>query len=198
MPQPKRVQSALLGTQGLFDGLTDPSVPQQTLAGGGRLVVAFLDPGPLPDLGTQLHRRLEVVHEQPHVLVQPGQALTRRQPRETLVADEAADDGAVLLLDPGLVVLVIRPRARELPLLLLAVRLERLIDEGAVVSESIPLMGTGNWRRSTSRPSTTRDCSRATRATASVQPVQMSVATRLHRKTPCMEVPPWETKSISR
>ena len=34
--------------------------------------------------------------------------------------------------------------------------------------------------------------------TASVQPEQTSVATRLHRKVPCIELPPCATKSISR
>lgn len=57
------------------------------------------------------------------------------------------------------------------------------------LSESMPRIGTGNCRRSTSSASTTRDCSRATRGIASVQPEQTSVATRLHRKAPCRDVP---------
>ncbi len=57
------------------------------------------------------------------------------------------------------------------------------------LSVSIPQIGTGIWRRMTSSPSMTRDCSRATKATASVHPEQTSVATRLHKKVPCMESP---------
>jgi len=60
----------------------------------------------------------------------------------TLVADETADDRAVLLLDPGLVVLLVGPRTRELPLLLLAVGLERFVDEGTVIVRVDPLNST--------------------------------------------------------
>ena len=58
------------------------------------------------------------------------------------------------------------------------------------LSESIPRIGTGNWRRMSSSPSTTRDCSLATRATASVHPEHTSVATRLQRNVPSIEAPP--------
>jgi hypothetical protein len=66
------------------------------------------------------------------------------------------------------------------------------------LSESIPRIGTGNRRRMASSPSTTSDCSRATRGIASVQPEHTSVTTRLHKKVPCIDAPPWATKSTSR
>src|SRR5262249_45322375 len=81
----------------------------------------------------------EGVQKAPQGMIAPGRDLTRRDPREALVAYEAADDRAVLLLDPGLVILVVSPRARELPALLLAVGQECLVDEGTVVVRVDPL-----------------------------------------------------------
>ena len=47
-------------------------------------------------------------------------------------------------------------------------------------------------------PSTIRDCSLARRGTASVQPVQMSVVTRLWMNDPDKGPPQWATRSISK
>src|SRR5271166_4567721 len=50
----------------------------------------------------------------------------------------------------------------------------------------------------TASPSMTRNCSRATKGTTSVHPEHTSVATKLHKKVPCIESPQWATKSTSR
>ena len=66
------------------------------------------------------------------------------------------------------------------------------------LSESMPLTGKSNCRPMASSPATTRVCSRASSGTASVQPVQISVATRLWIMEPHQEPPWWTTRSISR
>ena len=52
------------------------------------------------------------------------------------------------------------------------------------LSESIPRIGKGNRCPMASSPYTIRDCSLASSGTASVQPVQISVATRLWMNDP--------------
>ena len=76
---------------------------------------------------------MEIIHIQANCPIQASQALTGDQAREAVVAHEPANHRAILLLDPGLIVLLIGPRARELEMLFLAIALECLIDEGAVV-----------------------------------------------------------------
>ena len=66
------------------------------------------------------------------------------------------------------------------------------------LSESMPLTGKGSCLPMASRPATTMDCSRASSGTASVQPVQISVATRLWITEPHKEPPWWTTRSISK
>ena len=65
---------------------------------------------------------LEVIHEQAHGLEQLGEALSGHQPREAFVANQAPDDGAMLLLNPGLVILLVGTRARELQLRIACLR----------------------------------------------------------------------------
>ena len=50
------------------------------------------------------------------------------------MADEAPYHGAILLLDPGLVVAAVRPRPGELDATVGAVLDQRLVDERAVVT----------------------------------------------------------------
>lgn len=66
------------------------------------------------------------------------------------------------------------------------------------LSASMPSTGMGICSPIRLSPSTTRDCSRAMRATASVHPELTSVATRLCRYSPAIDPPPCTTKSISR
>ena len=66
------------------------------------------------------------------------------------------------------------------------------------LSESMPSVVTGICWRIRMSPATASVCSRASNGTASTQPEQTSVATRLCRYSPAIEPPPWTTKSISR
>ena len=114
-----------------------------------------------------------------------------------------ADHRAVLLLNPGRVVLAVRPGTGELDAPLGAVLDQRLVDGHAVVVHSALVRvdafdGKGSCRPMASSPATTRDCSRASSGTAAVQPVQISVATRLWIMEPHQEPPWWTTRSISR
>ena len=100
------------------------------------------------------------------------------------MADEAPHHVAVLLLDPGLIVLRYAldrvnsmPRSAQYPISVSLMNAPSL-------SESMPRMGNGNRWPMASNPSTINDCSLASRGTASVQPVQTSVATRLWMNDP--------------
>ena len=99
----------------------EPTRGQSPIGRRGRWVPALRHPGAEPRLLAQLERRLEQVGVQPGRRVEPGQRLGRGHALEPTVAHEAPDDRAVLLLDPGLVVLAgqarervtSRPRARH-------------------------------------------------------------------------------------
>lgn len=94
---------------------------QEAIAGSRGLVILLFDLGSLACLGLQLERRLEVVHILPNPLIQTSQTLAGNQSGEAFVAYEPPDHRAVLLLDPGLVVLLVSPRTGELELPLLTV-----------------------------------------------------------------------------
>jgi len=76
---------------------------------------------------------LEEVHEQPHRGIQTRQQRRRFQALEPAIAGHPADNGAILLFDPGLVVLAIGTAARELDADLCTIISNRLVHEHAVV-----------------------------------------------------------------
>src|SRR5208337_433410 len=102
---------------------------QEAIARSCGLVVPLLDLGPLSGLRLQFERWMEIIHIQANCPIQASQALTGDQAREAVVAHEPANHRAILLFDPGLIVLLIGPRARELEMLFLAIALECLVDE---------------------------------------------------------------------
>ena len=124
------------------------------------------------------------------------------------MTDEVAGHGAVLLLNPGLVVLAVGPGPGELDAPLSAVVGESfvgesfvgesIVDEYAVVVRVDAFDWEGQLSPDGLQSCPTRDCSRASSGTASVQPVQISVATRLWIMEPHQEPPWWTTRSISR
>jgi hypothetical protein len=61
------------------------------------------------------------------------QGLAGDNSRETIVANESADNGPVLLFNPSLIVLSISPRSCELDVFTLAVDKQRVIDERTIV-----------------------------------------------------------------
>ena len=112
---------------------------------------------------------------------------------------EVADHGSVLLLNPGLVVLAVRPRTGEFDAPPGAVLCESIVDEYAVVVRVNAFDGEGQLPPDGLQAlDPTRDYSRASSGTASVQPVQISVATRLLIMEPHKEPPWWTTRSTSR
>jgi hypothetical protein len=77
-------------------------------------IIAADQPGAVPALAQQLHRRLKQILEEPQVRIE---RLERGQGRGALVAippDELAHMGPVLLLDVRIVILLIGARPREL------------------------------------------------------------------------------------
>src|SRR5580658_10278865 len=87
----------------------------------------------LPMLLRQLERGLEEVYEQPRSPVEARQHLSRGNALEPPITQQLAHDGAVLLFDPGLVILAIRPRAGKLDAIAQAVLDHRFIDKFAAV-----------------------------------------------------------------
>lgn len=83
-----------------------------------RRVIELDHPRAPAGLLPQLERRLQKVAAQPARRIQTGQRFDREQAFEPAVADQAAHERAVLLLDPSLVVLAVRSRARHLEPLL--------------------------------------------------------------------------------
>ena len=84
------------------------------------------------------------------------------------MTNETECHGAIFLLDPGLVVAAIRSGMGEFDTMVGAVLDQRLVDERASLSESIPRMGKCNLCSMASSPAVTRDCSLARMGTASV------------------------------
>jgi len=109
---------------------------QQPLTGGLRRMVAFGHLSALAMLLRELERGLEEVHEQTRGAVQSGDRLCGGNTLETAVAQKLAHDSAVLLLDPSLIILAIRPRARELDPLAEAILDQRLVYKLAAVVQS--------------------------------------------------------------
>ena len=198
MQQRHRVQLDPIFTQRRLHLHADRVMPHQPIAGRGWRAVPLDDPGAVPSFLHQLERWLEVVHVLSHRPVQVGHDLSGYRAGVAVMTDAVADHRAVLLLDPGLVVLAVGPRTGELDAPFSAVLGESIVDEYAVIVRVDAFDWEGQLSPDASSPATTRDCSRASSGTASAQPVQISVATRLWIMDPHQEPPWWTTRSISR
>ena len=97
------------GSQPILHRFRDLSRRQQpsTRRLGG--VISLANTGPDTFLLGELERGLEKVHEQARCGIEARERLARRDALQPSVADEPSDHGPVLLLDPGLIVLPIRP-----------------------------------------------------------------------------------------
>ena len=80
---------------------------KRPLEGCRRSVIALDDLGSLAPLLLQLERRLEEVHVQARGRIESGHGLRRFDAFEAAVADQPSHNGAVLLLDERLVVLLV-------------------------------------------------------------------------------------------
>ena len=131
--QPQRVQGGGHGAQFVFHLFWNGLRCQEPGARGSRQVIAFRHPDADPGLRSQFERGLEEVHEEPGRLIEPSQDPNRREPFKPSVSDQPSDDRAVLLFDPGLIVLAIGPRPRELDRMVVTVRDDDVIQEFAAV-----------------------------------------------------------------
>src|ERR1043166_6596563 len=82
----------------------------------------------------QLERRLKKIHEEPRRGVETGERLGYRYAFKASVADHPAHDRAILLLDPCLIVLPVRPTSREFDSVA-----DAIIDHG-LVQELAPVV----------------------------------------------------------
>ena len=129
----------------------------------------------------QLERRLEEIHEQPQRAIQLLQRRSGLQPLIAPVAHRVTDHCTVLLFDPRLVVLAVRPAAGELHPGRRAIVPHRLVHEHAIiVSVSNPSSGNGNSLRNSPSTAVSSFCSRTSTGAHSVQPVAMSVSVSVY------------------
>jgi hypothetical protein len=108
-------------------------IVQQPLAGPRRAAISLAHARAVAVLLGELEGGPEVVDEQPRRRLEPTQPGGGFQPLEAAVADHAPDDGAVLLLDPRLVVHAVGPRAGELDPVGRAIAVDGLVHEDGVV-----------------------------------------------------------------
>jgi hypothetical protein len=128
------VEGLILTHKGILDLLGDLGVCQDPSVGSLGLVVTTGELASVPDLFSELHDRLEVIGVQAENLIEHPQELELPRRVVAVVADCAANDGIVFLLDIAVVVLVIGPTAGEGDFLVFAVLFEVGVDElGAVV-----------------------------------------------------------------
>jgi hypothetical protein len=102
---------------------------------------------PLGDLSalamlcSQLERGLEEVHEQSRGVIQARDCLGGRNALEAPIPEELAHDGAIFLLDPGLVILAIRTRAGELDPTVEAVLDQFVVHSAVYIRSSVSGLG---------------------------------------------------------
>src|SRR5215510_14082316 len=105
----------------------------EALIGGLGAIVDAVDPGAVAALGQELFDRLKEIDVQAGQLIDAGELRVGGVRGEAIVADELADDGAVLLLDVSAVVFLPGAAAGEGDAMLPAVGIEVLVDELAAV-----------------------------------------------------------------
>ena len=133
MQQSHWIEALELCLQSLLGLSVDAVVREKPIAWCGRRVVQLLHARAVARLGLEFERRLEEVDVQPRAGVQLRQGLRRFGTAQAAVAHQPPHDGAVLLLDPGLVVLLVGARACLHELTGLAVVEDRLVHEGTIV-----------------------------------------------------------------
>ena len=119
--------------QQVFRRLVDYRVLQQPLTGRGWWVVLLDDACPVPRFRLQLERRLKEVDVEACDRIKLGEGRRGGHAAQATVADQSAHNGAVLLLDPGLVVLLVGSCAGAFDLLLLAEVEDCIVHERAVI-----------------------------------------------------------------
>ncbi|AZN97996.1 MAG: hypothetical protein EOQ42_00595 [Mesorhizobium sp.] len=146
---------------------------------------------------SQLERGLEEIAVQPHCVIETNKRRRGFRTHEPAIADQATNDGTVLLLDPCLIILPISTGTRHFQSLTSAPGDHEFIHEGAVIVKVHALSGKGNNDLARLMAAMTRPLPRVRTGTHSVQPVAISVKTIVCTKLPDEEVPEWATKSTS-
>jgi len=123
---------------------------QHPLGGGLGEIVALDDPAADAALTDELADGAEEVELQPEQTIEALQDGEGGAGARAVVAHEPADDEAVALLDPGLIVLAIRAAAREANALPAAPGQQAVVDEFAAVVAGPLAQGKGQspgWPR---------------------------------------------------
>ncbi len=176
-----------------------------------RRVIALGHPGAVAGLLHQLERRLEEVHVEPHVAIEPRQFGGRGDTGISAIAHHSTDHRSVLgefdpldrLLIPrtlfhmGLVILAIRTGPGEVDLRPSHQSLIVSFMKTLTLSVSRPSNGNGSAGRSAVITSPSRRCSRNSRGAHSVQPVETSGRVSVCTKLPLADGPLWATRSAS-
>lgn len=115
-----------------FDDLAQPRMRQCSFIGSGWNMIALDHLRALVSLVLQLEGRLEKVGMQPRCSIQTFKRARRFDTIEATVSRESPDDGAVLLLDESLIILLVDARACHLEVLRAAPRHDDIVHEGAV------------------------------------------------------------------
>ena len=98
-----------------------------------RGAVIFANTRAITFFSDQFEGRLEKIHEQAHGTIEFGEKRRCFKTFEPAIANHPPNDGAILLLDEGLIVLLVRSATREDHSRLIAIRLQSLIHEYGVV-----------------------------------------------------------------
>jgi hypothetical protein len=107
--QPQRIERRQDRAQAVFHRTFHITARERARTGRFRHVVALGDARPDAALLSQLEGRLKEVNEESGCGIQTRQRFARTETFESPIADQPPYDGAILLLDPCLVVLPIRP-----------------------------------------------------------------------------------------
>jgi hypothetical protein len=105
-PQLQRIETLVEGVEVGVCGARENPGRREPLVRRLGVVKAAVHAGPVTSLTHERLDGLEEVHVQPGELIDAGQLRIGSFGSEAIIADELADDGAVLLLDVGAVVLL--------------------------------------------------------------------------------------------
>lgn len=152
---------------------------------------------PVVEISRQLEWRLEEIDVQPHRVIEANKCCRGFGTHEPAIADQPSNDGAVLLLDPCLIILPIGAGTGHFQPLTSAPRDHEFIHEGTVIVEVNAQQRKAKQRPGTFNGTIASTLSRVRTGTHSVQPVAISVSTIVCTKLPDEEVPEWATKSTS-
>jgi len=112
LEQRYRVERGELLTQSLLGSFVDAVGGEQPLTWSERPMVAFMPQRPVALFARQLESRLEKVDVKPAALIKTLERAGRSKPVQSSVPGQTSYHCAVLLLNPGLIVLEVGARAR--------------------------------------------------------------------------------------